>query len=313
MKSRHYAILIVLLALIVPAAMAGDGGFFIDVEGKYFRPTGLGTDYVLVSEDDDSDPMGEYKSVDFSRTFSPKITIGVGRDKGSGWSLSYWTYNEDERSQVQGYLWDVLAHADDSYDDYEGGASSFLDVEAKVMDFTYWRTAVEKDDLTLVWYAGLRNLEFETQQDTGYVYDLDDPDDVYVVTNRSTADGLGLIAGLRGVVPFGETWRLESSVGFSFIQGDVVTTHIEIDDGDSAPWVDVTREEERAMNTFDLSCRIVWQPSAKFSLHLGYELSQWNNVHDTGYFPDDVAEGLFRVETDNVSWDGVTFGATFGF
>jgi len=51
---------------------------------------------------------------------------------------------------------------------------------------------------------------------------------------------------------------------------------------------------------------IVW-------LHAGLEFEQWNNVVNTTLFPSNEDDGSYTRDSEDVNFDGITFGATFAW
>lgn len=317
MRAKNgFAILAGILLLALPAAAADEPkpGFFIGLEAKALQPSGTPTDFVLVDPDDDGNPEGSVAGVDFSNEVSPKLFLGWVNSQGGIWTLSWWNYDEDERTSVSsgtGELWDIIYHPDESFDSFTGTAAATAGVEATVIDLTYSRQVVQNDRFSLGWMGGIRSASFDFALDALY----DDTFTQETLILVSEADGIGITGGLSGKCKLSDTWYVTGGAQYSLLTGDVDSRTVMFDNfgGIADPDANISAKRDRVLAMFDVQASIVWHPAEMWYFWAGYEFSQWTNAVDTTLFADDVNEGFTQSRSSDVTWDGFKIGAGIKF
>ncbi len=244
--------------------------------------------------------------------------LGFSKENGSRWALSWWDFDEDATASASATspaeLWDILYHADDAFEDFQGTADALAAVEATVIDLTYSRPAFSNDNFHARWMVGLRqaNLDYGL----GVLYKDDGvPPNTEDVILISEADGIGFTGGMSGAIMLSDHWFVAGGAQYSFLTGEVEASTLMFDSfsGITDPDVNVQGEEDRVIGMFDVQASLVWHPTEKWYFWLGYEFSHWTNAVDTHLFPDDVHEGFIQTDTSDVTWDGFKVGAGIQF
>ena len=309
-------LMFLMVGLVAIPASAGDdeeGGWFIAIEATSLQPTGGLEDYALLDPDDsNSQPQGTIQSVDYDYEMAPRIHFGHTAGNGGRWSFSWWEYDEDTTDSVSATspsnLWDILYHADESFDDYEGTADALGAYEASLMDLTYSRPLTSSDRFHTRWSIGVRRAEL----DHGLAVLYDDTFSVETVLLASEAEGTGFSGGLNGMYMLNDKWFVTGGTTYSFMVGELESLTFQEDSVDGID-ADITAERDANFSIFEAKCAIAWHPTNSLYLWAGYEFSQWNNVVERNLFPDDVNEGFIQNDISSVTWDGFTFGAAFTF
>lgn len=301
-------------ALAFAPALADDDdaeGFFFGIELTSLQPSGMQQDYVLQDPDDsNSAAEGSVRAIEFDNEMAPRIFLGHMYDNGGAWAITYWDYDEDETDSVSATtptaLWDILFHADDAFDDYEGTASAALNVQATLIDIEYSRPLTQSDNFGTRWTLGFRSAELESSM--GVLYD--DGFSINTVGLASSAEGTGVTGGLNGHYKLGDRWMIGGGSSFSLLMGEIESATL-MDDGSLI--ADITTERDATLSILEANASVIYHGPDWLYLWLGYEFAQWNNFNQTNLFPDDVAEGFVQSDTTDVSWSGWTFGAGFKF
>jgi hypothetical protein len=290
-----------------------ESGWFVAVEARMLQPGGMPFDYVLEDPENDSDPVGEIREVEFDSEISPAIHFGWYKGAGAFY-VSYWEYDEDDGDNVSsgsGELWDILYHADDAFEDYSGTAMAKASLEASTIDFAYSRDVTKSGRFTGRWMAGMRVAMIESKLNVIY----DDGFGQNFVNLDAESEGFGIVGGASGSVKIAKKWQVVGGFRYSFLMGESETASNMYDSGSGPgdPFVDIESDEDRTISIFEATCGLMWSINETFHLRASYDFDVWDNVLDTHLFPDDVHEGFIQTDTSDVNWHGLSFAVGIVF
>lgn len=309
MKTRLFVLTLILVAATWFPALAGDDLFFIEVDALALRPTNSSPDFVIVDPDDDFDVEGTIRSIEFSSSVTPRITIGTRWNAVEGLELSGWTFDETATGQVSsgdGLLWDVLSPPNISMLGFRGTATARYGIKSLVLDLSYTREALSDEQYSAGFSVGLRRLEHKNTLAVTYA---GNSRSVFVAT-RSEAQGTGLQAEAWGSMRLSRRWAITGEVSYAVLVG---TTEIILNatSPSAFPSISVRGERDRTYSTIDGSLVLVGDLGAGFTLRAGVTLSRWMDTVETPHFLDDINLAAFDTQVSDAQWAGLSLGVGF--
>ena len=307
--------------LCLGATSAFAGTFFFGFEGAFLQPSGHPNSYAINDPDDDSTPEGTLNRNEFDSEMATEIYFGWEVGTGKYIWIDFWNWDETNVDMVAsddsdplnpGYLWDILYHADDAFEGYEGTATSALTIDASKIDIAYGRTVIEDGNFSMGWMAGLRSASL----DYTHMVEYDDLSDPEMVMLTSETDGFGIVGGMRANIKLNDRWSLHAGSSYSFMDGEVETSTLNYEASDlliEFPDADFRSSEDRSFTILEANCDLSFKTADWLILHAGLSYSQWNNVVGINLNPDDVHEGFVQSDNEDVNFAGFTVGATFIF
>ncbi len=308
-KTRLFVLTLILVAATSASTFAGEDLFFIEVDALALRPTNASPDFVIVDPDDDFNVEGTIRSIEFSSTLTPRITIGTRWNAVEGLELSGWGFDETETGSVSsgdGLLWDVLSPPNISMLGYRGTATARYGIESLVLDLSYTREALSDDQYHAGFSVGLRRLEHKSSLSVTYA----GSGRSVLVATRSDAKGTGLRAEAWGSMRLSRRWTITGEVSYAVLVG---TTEINLNatSPSAFPSISVSGDRDRTYGTIDGSLVLVGDLGAGFTLRGGVTLSRWMDTVETPRFLDDINLAAFDTQVSDAQWAGLSLGVGF--
>ena len=322
----------VAIALAVSAAPASaqayeEDGFFLFLDAIFTTPQN--TDEVIaVTVDTDAAPQ-EVQSqkvilTDWSSDPTGKLQFGYRWASGSTVSLTYWGFDNDQRTVGNGAPGSTMYFGigptiffDDAYYGTSGAPGHFdivSSIEASSLEIEAGKVHPLSDAFSLEWAVGLRWADFSENQ-SGF-YDFDDStypffgEYRYSVTKSNDSSMAGMEISGRAVYAFGEMLSVESGLAFSFLEGDVDSRSTNVPSGTvnatTLPSASFSvKDNDRSGTIVDFDLNVVFHLSDdRYRLWFGYEYSDWEGL------TVDLARkqaALFGQQTTFEVRDGIAF------
>lgn len=280
------------------ATAADKDGFFLFLDAAMATPQN--TDQVLaVAQGDPLAPVQTQSTIrpDWGSSFAGRLGLGWKFQGGQSLSVSYWRFNSDERTTLDGpangFLNFSIGPAPLTVYGYYGqyGVPGSLDikteVKAETIDLNWGREHELAKGFVLSWSLGLRYAKFDETYSGSYdFYDVASGYTGYYTygvakTNESTM--LGFRADTRVTRNFGTSFAVTAGLGFSFLDGDVESTSgltpIGIGNAGFLPATLATAKDDRSglIRDFDVGC--YWRiADDHFRIGIGWEQSSWDDL-----------------------------------
>jgi hypothetical protein len=167
--------------------------------------------------------------------------------------------------------------------------------------------------------VGLRWLSME--HDASFHYDdaIVDPlgVDVVEVQHEQEYDGYGVHAGGDIGWKIGAGFRGHTSVGLSFLRGEVDYDWVEREPDDGVVNVDLTEEYDQSAFGAEFALGITWSrtvsDSAAIGISLSYDASWWPELIRGRRSADDVTEAVLLRTEEDLYLQGVALGVEVSF
>jgi hypothetical protein len=356
MSFRRFGILAIVVVSLAASGTAraqfsDEEGFFLFLDTIFTTPRD--TDQVIAVNVNTSAGPGEVQTQEPVRTDwgsdpAGKLEFGYRWASGSMVSLTYWGYEADQRTRGDGPagstmyfgIGPTIYYYGTHYGvyGYYGHHDIVSTIEAKSLEID----AGHRHDLTekfdLEWSVGLRWTDFS--EDLSGFYDFSESSYAYFgyyryaanKTNESSMAGLG--AGVRASYEFSRHLSINSSLGFSFLEGDIESTSSLVPSGaanaGNLPSSSFrAKDSDRSGTIVDFDFNVVWHlADDRYRVWLGYGQSRWDGVpadlarQQTGGLvsanpgiPTQIAPGrqtAFAVR-DDLTFSGFKIGVGFLF
>jgi hypothetical protein len=297
---------IVAIAVALSAAPASaqpyeEEGFFLFLDAIFTTPQN--TDEVIaVTVDTGAAPLEVQEQnvilADWSSDPAGKLQFGYRWASGSMVSLTYWAFDNDQRTVGDGAPGSTMYFGIGPTIFYDGayygtyGAPGHFDIvsniEASSLEIDAGKVHALNDAFFLEWAVGLRWADFKESQN-GF-YDFDDStypffgDYRYAVTKSNDSSMAGMEVSGRAAYVFGEMLSVESGLAFSFLEGDVDSRSTNVPSGalnaTTLPSASFSvKDNGRSGTIVDFDFNVVFHLSEdRYRLWVGYEYSDWEGL-----------------------------------
>jgi hypothetical protein len=287
--------------------------------GLYFAQTGLGNPTGTIPPDGSIDFDGKIKRIDFKCNSGARIGAGLNFPKEGYEVAFYWTwFSTDGHASAHadnGSLLPLFAEPDFNPPVGAVRASGKANIDLNIFDLEWGRSSWFGGHFSLRPFFGLRAAWIEQSLKTQFTYAT-----APIVLGRlhSAADfcGGGLRAGAdaRFTLPLG--FALYSIASGSLLYGQLNDgLHIKEDGTTIAHTKD---RFSKAISSLQLGLGIGWDTHfAKDRLHLefhiGWESNIWFSVNQINHFMNQLHEGSYFKENNNLATQGIVAGSRFDF
>ena len=241
MTQRRFCILAVaslMLAASVGTASAQynrfyeEEGFFIFLDSVFTTPRN--TDQVVATTlDVVSSPQVEQRILtDWGSELAGRINLGYQWPGGTKVSISYWKFDNDERTVGDGppggftnfAIGPAILVSFSYYGaaGYPGHFDISSEIEAESLDVSWGRSNEMTDGFSLEWSLGLRYAKFEETM-SGFYGSTSFGFYSYAAAKVNEGEMTGLEAAVRGTYHFSDLFSLNAGLGLSMMDGDVST------------------------------------------------------------------------------------------
>jgi hypothetical protein len=302
------------------AAEPDYSGWFLALDAALTQPTGLDQRYATAV---DSDTFAqEILILDNDAGISGRGAIGYKWGELGGLAIAYWTFDNDDDLQATEntrYIYPTVfgGYAIANGGTFGLGALNYFpinytvtsQVKATAIDLEYSRPRQAGERVTIDWIAGLRSVTFE--EDLGFSGD-DSFGAYYIQTRHIESDAYGIKVG--AVFDFGitETFSLQGSMAFSFLQGssDFLTTQ-----NAGGLFDSVTSSDDNIHGEIrDYDLRAVWSWK-KVDAYFGYGGSTWEGLvaDPSGEMVELLATKSGNHDRSSVGFNSLHAGMVFRF
>jgi len=324
-----------------------DKGFFLFLDAIYATPRD--TDDVVVTRQENVFGTGPQSSseiaLDWSEEWSGRIEFGYRWANGSSIAARYWQYENDTRatgsgSGYSGYTNFAIGPPIYYYDTPYYGTGAAVGgwdiagkIEAQTLDVTWGREHRFGDTWAIDWALGLRYANFEETL-SGF-YDAYGAGNYYAglysygAERFNQGEMLGFKAAVGGEYSLSKYLSIDSSLGFSLLDGEVTGTSSITPVGPcvtgnvfDCPFLGLDlpsssfarTDDDRSGSILDFDVRLVVKIiDDRYRFWFGYEHHRWDGL------PDDLTRnggtGNFVTlrRRDEVAFSGWKFGVGFLF
>jgi hypothetical protein len=317
------------------AQLSEEEGFFLFLDTVFTTPRN--TDQVIAINVDTGLPPPTSGDVQSTETIltgwgsdpAGQLEFGYRWASGNMVSLTYWGYEADQRTRGDGPEGNtmyfgigptIISLYEGPYYYYNYSYGSFgysghhdivSKIDAKSLTIEAGHTHELSEGFELEWSLGLRWASFEENLD-GF-YDYYESTNAYFgylryaasKTNESTMAGFKI--GGKGSYEFNRHVSVNSSLAFSFLQGEVTSTSGLVPDerlGLPSSLFELT-DNDRTGTITDFDINVVWHLSDdRYRVWAGYAYSSWDGL------AVDLSRKSFAIEGEQVGF-GVREGVAF--
>jgi len=306
MSLRRFGILAVMVLGLAASGTAQaqfseEEGFFLFLDTIFTTPRD--TDEVIAINVNTGAGAGQVQTQEVIRTDwgsdpAGQLEFGYRWAGGSMVSLTYWGYEADQRTTGDGPGGNTMYFGigPSIYFDgtnygvygYYGHHDIVATIEAKSLEIEAGHQHDLSENFNLEWSVGLRWTDFS--EDLSGFYDFAESTYDYFgyyryaasKTNESSMAGLEI--GVRGDYAFNKHVSLNSSLGFSFLEGKIESTSSLVPSGAANAGTlpsssFYAKDSDRSGTILDFDLNVVWHLyDDRYRVWLGYQHSQWNGV-----------------------------------
>jgi hypothetical protein len=312
MSLRRFGILAVMALGLAASGTAQaqfseEEGFFLFLDTVFTTPRD--TDEVIAVNVATAAPGGvqsqEVIRTDWSSDPAGQLEFGYRWANGSMVSLTYWGYEADQRTTGNGPsdspntiignvmyfgIGPTIYYNGTNYGvyGYYGHHDIVATIEAKSLEIEAGHQHDLSENFNLEWSVGLRWTDFS--EDLSGFYDFSESTRSsfgyyrYAANKTNESSMAGLEIGVRGDYAFTKHVSINSSLGFSFLEGKVESTSGLVPSGitnagtlPSSSFY--AKDGDRSGTIVDFDLNVVWHLyDDRYRVWLGYQHSQWNGV-----------------------------------
>jgi len=284
------------------AQFSEEEGFFLFLDTIFTTPKN--TDQVIAVNVNTSASAGQVQTqevvrTDWSSDPAGKLEFGYRWAGGSMVSLTYWGYDADQRTTGDGPAGNTMYFGIGPtiyYDGtnygvygYYGHHDIVATIEASSLEIEAGHQYALSEQFDLEWSVGLRWVDFS--EDLSGFYDFSESTFTsafgyyrYAANKTNESSMAGLEVGVRGAYSFTKQVSINSSLNFSFLEGEVESTSRLVPSGvantGALPSSSFhAKDSDRSGTIVDFDLNVVWHLyDDRYRVWLGYEHSQWNGV-----------------------------------
>lgn len=289
-----------------------EGGIFGGADFLYLRARRQALDFAIVDPNRNGVPEGSIETLSWRSDSGLHFDLGY-RLPGSGWELTtgltYFRAGADRTlgSPPGGTLFATLTHP--GMIEQVDAAVATSNLEYYVLDADLGHRVRVGDNSCYRFFAGGRFAWID--QNLSAVYNGGDANQA-TVNSPISFNGAGLRAGGEG--QWGCGWGLSvfGRASASLLVGHFRSHLTETNDNGTTVNTDVSDKFEQMVPVLELALGLAWQYE-RFSVSVGYEMSEWFNMVESPDFVDDVHQGKLSYRKSDLSLEGLFFQVGVGY
>ena len=291
----------------IPLAQANS--WKIGVEGGFFTQDSDGTGYTYDLSDVYT-PSGKLVYVEPNAKFSGGLNIGYNLKNGQDINISLFLRKNNASSSNLGSedFGTATTRSPDSWDGESAlFANSNFSYESKELNLTFGQMFLKSSQSSFHPYTGLALRKVVSNQTTKYFDYEEEEGENATVTERSKAEGIGIVVGADLNWYFSEQWAITVDANIAFLSGKIKSSYT-ADNNFGEDYYDLTAESKQSIFQ-QVTAKIGLSKSFMFtnqpaSMLLGYRISGYSNAVQSHLFRDDNNDNSLVSSFSNTGYSG---------
>jgi len=279
-------------------------GWLVSVDYLNWDLRQRGTDFAIATNAQaDAVGSGSVHNLDMDRNSGVRMNLGYRTISGWEWGLGYTYFQTDGTASAAapagGNLWATRSHP--AIWEEADAADASADFSYNVFDLEARYPLVQDCPVTMQIFGGFRWADID--QAFQVAYDGEDFTDA-LYRNATSMTGFGLRLGAESHWRLNSSWSLFGNAAGSILYGRFSTHLLETDQSGGNTIVDVWDDYGQAVPVIDAAVGVAWN-RGPVQIRGGYEMVNWFNLADRSMFPDNIHEGIYAPQSNDVLLDGL--------